>query len=52
MELVGEEAAERFGRLDNWVTFVRKSHIPDFSRWRDHDAYKVEFDKLIRDLGR
>jgi uncharacterized protein YjbI with pentapeptide repeats len=34
----------------NWVTYVRAFHIPDFSRWKDHDVYKVEFDKLLRDL--
>jgi hypothetical protein len=24
--------------------------IPDFSNWKDHDAYKVAFDRLLRDL--
>jgi hypothetical protein len=23
---------------------------PDFSNWKDHDAYKVAFDRLLRDL--
>jgi hypothetical protein len=30
---------------------IRDYYIPDFSRWKtDHDAYKREFDKLLRDL--
>ena len=29
---------------------VREYFIPDFSNWKDHDAYKVAFDRLLRDL--
>jgi hypothetical protein len=29
---------------------IREFHIPDFSNWKDHDAYKVAFDRLLRDL--
>jgi hypothetical protein len=29
---------------------IREYHVPDFSNWKDHDAYKKEFDKLLRDL--
>ena len=29
---------------------IRRFYIPDFSKWKDHDAYKTEFEKLIRDL--
>ena len=25
-------------------------HIGDFRRWKDHDAYKQQFDRLLRDL--
>ncbi|NTV67538.1 MAG: toll/interleukin-1 receptor domain-containing protein [Chlorobaculum sp.] len=28
----------------------RQRHIGDFSRWKDHDAYKAAFDRLLRDL--
>ena len=28
----------------------RQRHIGDFSRWKDHDAYKKSFDRLLRDL--
>lgn len=30
---------------------IREYYIPDFSEWKtDHDKYKGEFDKLLRDL--
>lgn len=29
---------------------VREYSIPDFSNWKDHDAYQKAFDRLIRDL--
>ena len=29
---------------------IREYFIPDFSRWKDHDSYKVAFDRLLRDL--
>ena len=32
------------------VRYVRRYHITDFSRWKDHDAYQAEFQKLLRDL--
>jgi uncharacterized protein YjbI with pentapeptide repeats len=28
----------------------RQRHIGDFTRWKDHDAYKAAFDRLLRDL--
>jgi hypothetical protein len=31
---------------------IREYHVPDFSNWKDHDAYKNEFEKLLRDLKR
>lgn len=34
-----------------WAGNVRRQrHIGDFSRWKDHDAYKAAFDRLLRDL--
>lgn len=34
-----------------WAAKVRRSrHIGDFSHWKDHDAYKKAFDRLLRDL--
>jgi hypothetical protein len=29
---------------------VREYFVPDFSTWKDHDAYKQAFDRLLRDL--
>jgi hypothetical protein len=29
---------------------VRKCHIPDFTKWKDHDAFEAGFARLLRDL--
>lgn len=29
---------------------VREYFIPDFTYWKDHDAFELEFAKLLRDL--
>jgi uncharacterized protein YjbI with pentapeptide repeats len=29
---------------------IREYFIPDFSRWKAHDAYRIEFDRLMDDL--
>jgi hypothetical protein len=29
---------------------IREYYIPDFSSWKEHDAYQREFGKLLRDL--
>jgi hypothetical protein len=29
---------------------MREYYIPDFSNWKDHDAFETEFAKLLRDL--
>jgi hypothetical protein len=29
---------------------IREYHIPDFSDWKDHDAYQKAFDRLLCDL--
>ena len=29
---------------------IREFHIPDFSNWKDHDTYKLAFDRLLDDL--
>lgn len=34
-----------------WASHVRLTrHIGDFIRWKDHDAYQVAFERLLRDL--
>jgi uncharacterized protein YjbI with pentapeptide repeats len=45
-------------RLDNdvldsrtaWAQEVRRVHIGDFRKWRDHDAYRIALERLLRDL--
>lgn len=29
---------------------IREYYIPDFTKWKDHDLYREEFKKLLRDL--
>jgi TIR domain len=29
---------------------LREYYIPDFTKWKDHDAFEAEFAKLLRDL--
>ena len=29
---------------------IRKYFIPDFSNWKEHDSYRLAFDKLVKDL--
>ena len=47
--------------IRNWEAFdadtgkdsareIREYFIPDFSRWKDHDAFQIAFDRLLRDL--
>ncbi|MBI5522009.1 MAG: toll/interleukin-1 receptor domain-containing protein [Desulfarculus sp.] len=34
-----------------WAAHLRRTrHIGDFTRWKDHDAYKKALDRLLRDL--
>jgi uncharacterized protein YjbI with pentapeptide repeats len=50
-----------FDALQSWECFdadtgedlaveVRQYFIPDFSNWKDHDAFERSFDRLLRDL--
>jgi uncharacterized protein YjbI with pentapeptide repeats len=50
-----------FPTIQSWTAFdadtgkdmgreVREYFVPDFSNWKNHDAYKVAFDRLLRDL--
>ena len=50
-----------FDTLRDWECFdadagkdsareIRAYYVPDFSSWKDHDAYQREFEKLLRDL--
>jgi uncharacterized protein YjbI with pentapeptide repeats len=33
-----------------WAAKLRARNIGDFLRWKDHDAYKQSFDRVLRDL--
>jgi uncharacterized protein YjbI with pentapeptide repeats len=33
-----------------WAAKLRARHIGDFRYWKDHDAYKKSFDRVVRDL--
>jgi TIR domain/Pentapeptide repeats (8 copies) len=50
-----------FESLRDWTCFdadtgkdsareIREYYVPDFSKWKDHNAYQKEFEKLVRDL--
>jgi hypothetical protein len=50
-----------FDAIETWECFdadsgkdlaieLRKYYIPDFSNWKNHDAFEGEFKKLLRDL--
>jgi hypothetical protein len=34
-----------------WAAKLRARNIGDFTRWKDHNAYKTGFDRVIRDLA-
>lgn len=50
MTQLAREKTTRGERRMNWVSYVRAYHIPDFSRWNQHDAYQMEFQKLLKAL--
>jgi hypothetical protein len=36
-----------------WVaTLRRQRHIGDFTRWKDHDAYKKSFERVLREANK
>ena len=36
---------------EQWAHDIRRTrHIGDFSRWKEHDAYRKALDRLLRDL--
>jgi hypothetical protein len=34
----------------SWAAEVRKRHIGDFCKWKDHDSFQKSLDRLLRDL--
>ena len=39
-----------FATGESWAAKARQRHIGDFCQWKQHDAYKKAFDRLLRDL--
>jgi hypothetical protein len=33
-----------------WAAKLRQRNVGDFRRWKDHDAYKQSFERVVRDL--
>jgi hypothetical protein len=55
MRLVSFEAVRDWECFDadtgkNSAREIREYFIPDFSDWKNHDAYQVAFQRLLRDL--
>lgn len=32
------------------ATEIREYHIPNFTKWKEHEAYQAAFERLLRDL--
>jgi hypothetical protein len=47
----GEASAFIGFRRDKLAAAVRKYHLPDFSNWKNHDAFELAFARLEKDLG-
>ena len=55
IRLVDFEAIQKWECFDtesgkDLAAELREYYIPDFSNWKDHDAFEAEFSKLLRDL--
>jgi hypothetical protein len=46
----GEASAYIRFRRDKLAEEVRKYHIPDFSNWKNHEAFERAFARLEKDL--
>jgi hypothetical protein len=44
------QAAAHAVRLEVVKTTIREYFIPDFSNWKDHDAFESSFARLLKDL--
>jgi hypothetical protein len=43
-------SASRLSTRKDPTREIREYFIPDFSNWKDHDAYQKAFQRLVRDL--
>jgi hypothetical protein len=55
VRLVDYEAIKKWTCFDadtakDLATEIREYYIPDFTAWKDHDAFEAVFDRLLRDL--
>lgn len=55
IRLINFEAIQKWECFDadsgkDLAVELREYYIPDFSNWKDHDAFKAEFAKLLRDF--
>jgi hypothetical protein len=55
VRLVDYEAIKRWECFDadtakDLATEIREYYIPDFTAWKDHDAFEAAVDRLLRDL--
>ena len=39
-----------FDTKEPWAAKMRQRHAGDFRQWKQHDAYRKAFDRLLRDL--
>jgi hypothetical protein len=46
----GEDLADQPSLCFGASRAVRNYHIPDFSNWKNHDAFEVAFARLEKDL--
>lgn len=55
IRLVDFEAIQKWECFDadsgkDLAVELREYFIPDFSNWKDHDAFEAAFDRLLKDL--
>jgi hypothetical protein len=55
IRLVGMEVVQAWECVDrrtgqDYAEEVLRYHIPDFTNWKDHDAFEASFARLLRDL--
>ena len=53
--LVSRKAIKEWAAFDSdsgkdIAKIVREYHIPDFSKWKDHDSFEAAFARLLEDL--
>jgi hypothetical protein len=44
------DALPKHLKRNDWFDFLKEYQIGDFTKWKKHDAYQAQFDKLLRAL--